>query len=220
MDSQNITLEGKVNKFVNRVRFGKGFGIPETLHKALYQMHNIPAAACNKLFNWSSYTTAKVNSILGYGALVAYAASASDLMFSKGPENLDSPENIITGIGAALVLGLYGRLFYKNMQRADVAQAREQALNLRNLDEAFEHEQIVERKKLVQNAPWYAASLPMWYGFMKICSLTGSLSMDDPAVKGIIVSGTLATYFVNAPQYLLTTNYKKNDNAKSKREKN
>jgi hypothetical protein len=179
------------------------FGIPELADNLCFWLHNKEAALLYRLFNWSMFKSAKTHALLGYAMILGYDASAFLFTASRGIENLLSNENIPTAASATALSIIYGRAYFQNFMDARRAEARENDLKARLMQDAFPHEVDLLRDESVGQAPWYLTCLPTWYTFMRAVGT----DMSNHAAQAMLGFATLGTICIYGPPYLLKTGY-------------
>jgi len=187
------------------LELAKHYGITETLDSALYQVHRAPAALAHKAFGWSKYGMAEALSLVGYAALAGYISSAASIVMSRGTISIDTIDEAVMVGSALIVSSIGGRELYKNIRQGELAQARAEALDAQNLSEVVAFEEQLQRDRGVRHLGWYMASLPMWWGIMKLYSWMGSIDMTDPFVRGIIVCATVGTACIYGARYIFSS---------------
>jgi hypothetical protein len=181
--------------------------LTDIVDKVFYEIHRLPAAALHSIANVTKYGTAKLETIIGVGALATYMASTALLLASPQSGNLEVVDKTLTLCGAGVLGVLYGKEFYKNYKTARVAQVREKALDRQLLGNVVKHEEKLQRYRQKGGALWYAASLPIMVGFLGLYSIVGGVQMSDPNLLTMVGSAVISTNCLYGARYVLTTDY-------------
>jgi hypothetical protein len=191
--------------------------LTDILDKTFYQIHKVPAAVLHSIANVTKYGTAKLETIIGVGALATYMAGTALLLASPQSGNLEVVDKTITLCGAGVLGVLYGKEFYKNYKTTRIAQVREKGLEQQLLGNVVKYEEKLQMYRQKGGAIWYAASLPIMVGFLGLYSIAGGVQMSDPNLITMVGSAIISTNCLYGARYVLTTDY---NNKKPKKRAN
>lgn len=181
--------------------------LTDIIDKMFYEMHRLPATVFHKVCNWTKYTTSRIETGFGYLTLATYLGSAATITYIGTAKSTDMIDRSTT-IGGALLLGIiYGRQLAKNFREANLAQKREEALEHQLLGSVVRYEEKLQRYRMRRQVPWYAASLPLWVGFMALFSILGGMDITNPVVLTMGGSAIVSTSCLYGARYVLTTDY-------------
>ncbi|MFP4400627.1 MAG: hypothetical protein ACLFPQ_01990 [Candidatus Woesearchaeota archaeon] len=190
--------------------------LTDIIDNTFYEIHRLPAKAFYGMFNWTKYTTSKIETSAGYGALASYLGSIITLSFSGDYPFQPFDHGVM--LGGGLFLGVvYGVQLAKNYKESEIARKREDALESQMLEGVIDYEETLQRYNRRKEAPWYALSMPLWAGFIGLYSFLGGIDITDPMIITMGVSAIASTNFLYGARYVLTTELNKKKPRKNKR---